>query len=335
MTNINSITASTATERIQAVLDGKEISHPLVSLWKHFPLEDRNQEAFVTRTEVFQEDLDLDFIKLSYNGLYGVEDWGTVIEWPTNPQDVGVVKDYPIKTIKDWNNLESLPLDNGALKRELEYTKDIVAKYKGKVPIIATIFSPLTIAWKLCGVDLLKHLEANKDDLHRGLSIITNTTCNFIQELITIGVDGFFFASQLADFEKTTWENYERFGKRYDLILLEEIKKHTWFNILHIHGLKPMFDELKDYPVQAINWHDRTSNVSLKDARSLTDKILIGGIDEHNVLPNATEEELKEHLKDALSQVGDNRFIFGPGCVIPLSIPDDKLQLVKSIISNL
>lgn len=335
MTQSNTITTSTATERLQAVLNGENIDQPLISLWKHFPLEDRTHDAFVERTTKFQEELDLDFIKLSYNGLYGVEDWGTAIKWPTDPQDVGRITDFPIKSVKDWNNLNTLLLESGALKRELDYTKEIVDKYKGRVPIIATIFSPLTIAWKLCGVELLEHLKVNSDDLHRGLAIITNTTNNFAKELIKIGVDGFFFASQVADFDKTTWESYECFGKRYDLIILDEIKKNTWFNILHIHGLSPMFNELKDYPVQAINWHDRTSNVTLKDARALTDKILIGGIEENEVLANGTAEELIAHFQDALAQVGDNKIVFGPGCVVPLSIPEEKLKLARNLVSKL
>ncbi|MFJ7936700.1 uroporphyrinogen decarboxylase family protein [Sporosarcina sp. NPDC096371] len=335
MTQSNTVTISTATERLQAVLNGENINQSLISLWKHFPLEDRTHDAFVERTISFQEELDLDLIKLSYNGLYGVEDWGTAIKWPTDPQVVGQVTDHPIKTVKDWNNLSTLLVDSGALKRELDYTKAIVAKYKGKVPIIATIFSPLTIAWKLCGVELLEHLKVNSDDLHRGLAIIANTTTNFAKELINIGVDGFFFASQVADYDKTTWKSYECFGKRYDLIILDEIKNDTWFNILHIHGLSPMFDRLKDYPVQAINWHDRTSNISLKDARALTDKILIGGIEENNVLKNGTEEELTAHFQDALAQVGDNKIIFAPGCVIPLSIPEEKLKLARNLIAKL
>ncbi|MFC5602472.1 uroporphyrinogen decarboxylase family protein [Sporosarcina koreensis] len=335
MSESTTFTSLTATERLQAVLRGEKIDNSLISLWKHFPLQDRSHSAFVERTIEFQEQLNLDFIKLSYNGLYGVEDWGTAIEWPTDAFNVAKVVDYPIKSVKDWNTLNTLPLDIGALKRELDYTKEIVAKYQGKVPVIATIFSPLTIAWKLCGVELLEHLKANSDDLHRVLAIITNTTTNFAKELIKIGVDGFFFASQLADFDKTSWERYESFGKRYDLIILNEINNKTWFNILHIHGLSPMFNELKDYPVHAINWHDRTSNISLKDARALTDKILIGGIDENGVLANGTDADLSAHFKDALDQVGDNKIIFGPGCVVPLSIPEEKLILARKIVEKL
>lgn len=96
-----------------------------------------------------------------------------------------------------------------------------------------------------------------------------------------------------------------------------------------------MFKALEDYPVHAINWHDQTSTISLKEARKLTDKILIGGIDEHGILAKGTEEELRAHLKESLQQVDGHKFIFGPGCVIPLSIPEERLELVRSIVQNM
>lgn len=335
MNILQKVQSGTAMERVKSALEGNKLETPLISMWKHFPIDDRYPQHLVERTISFQENNKLDFIKLMYNGLYCVEDWGVHIQWPTDIQQVGKVLKYPIQTSSDWGRLKSLSIHEGAWGRELLVTKEVMKVYKGKVPVIPTVFSPLTVAWKLCGPSLIDHMKYDSDSLHRGLSIITETTIRYVKELIKHGVDGIFFATQLADFDKIDWDLYDTFGKRYDLMILSEVKDSTWFNMLHIHGLKPMFDELKDYPVQAINWHDRKSNVSLKEARSRTDKLLVGGIDEYDTLTFGTEEELESHFKDALAQVGDCKVALGPGCVIPLYIPDERLEFASQLAKKI
>ena len=99
----------------------------------------------------------------------------------------------------------------------------------------------------------------------------------FLEELVKGGIDGVFFATQLACYNRTTKEQYDEFGRKYDLQVLDSIKDKTWFNMIHIHGADQLFfDEIEDYPVQAFNWEDINSNISMEYARAHSDKILCG-----------------------------------------------------------
>lgn len=324
-------------DRIKAMVEGKDVDRPGVAFWKHFPLDDRDVNKMIETTNNFQLQLESDFVKISHNGLYSIEDWGSTIKWPQTNLQVGQVVDFSIKEAKDWEELQVNSATEGALGRELEITKGIVDRFKGDVPVLATIFSPLTTAIKMCGDDVLfDSIETSPEQLHKGLETITETTINHLKELVRVGIDGVFFATQLATFDRMSPELYDEFGKKYDLQVLESIQENTWFNIAHIHGEEPMFEKLEQYPVQAINWHDRLANVSLEEGSKLTDKILIGGIEEKEYLEFANEADLEAHLQDALSQVGAaNRLILGPGCVMNLTTSNERFALTKSLVNKL
>lgn len=322
------------TKRVQQVLQGIPITPPLRALWKHFPIVDRIPRRFIDRTIGFQERFQWDFVKLSFNGLYSIEDWCPGIRWPGNELEVGAVEDFRVKEPKDWLKLEPLHPNQGALGREGYVTEAVVRRYQGTVPIIATIFSPLTTAIKMCGDPIVQHMKEFPKELHRGLEVITKSTIDFVLELVKVGVDGFFFATQLADSERLSSSSYQEFGIPYDQPVLEAAAKNTWFNVLHLHGLKPMFDILSRYPVQAVNYHDRRCGLPLKKARGWTDAVLIGGLDEFGPIQEGNEEAVKRELQEAVEQLPDGKLILGPGCVVPLGVPEDRFAWVSAFLPH-
>ena len=296
-----------------------------ISMWKHFPDTDRKADKFFKRTVDFQLAGGWDFLKISYHGLYTVEDWPVEIKFPVDETTVGEVSRFAIQTSDDWNGIKPNPVDQGAYARELAITRRFVERFRGEVPVIPTVFSPLTTAIKMCGEPIFTHIKETPQTVHRALTVITETTRNFVDQLVKIGVDGIFFATQLGTWDRMDWNGYQEFGRQYDLEVLQRASA-LWFNILHIHGAQPMFEELSTYPVVALNWHDRTTELPIREARKRTDKILIGGVDEHHTLLTGTEEEVQAELHEAVAQDPDKRIILAPGCVVPLTVPEERLQ---------
>ncbi len=315
---------SNAMDRLKKLASGETVEPAGISMWKHFPYTDRKADEFFNRTVDFQLRGGWDFLKISYHGLYSVEDWSVEIDWPRDETTVGVVSRFAIESPQAWTKLEVNPVTQGALDRELQITRRFVQRFRGEVPVIATVFSPLTTAIKMCGDPIFSHMTEEPQALHRGLEVISETTRQFVDELVRIGVDGIFFATQLGTWDRMDWEGYQEFGKPYDLDVLQRASG-LWFNIFHVHGAKPMFAELCTYPVTALNWHDRSTDVSIRTARSLTDKVLIGGVDEHHTLLTGSDDDVRAELADAVAQDPDRRVILGPGCVVPLSVPEERL----------
>jgi uroporphyrinogen decarboxylase len=109
------------------------------------------------------------------------------------------------------------------------------------------------------------------------------------------------------------------------------------FIFLHIHGLDIYFDELMNYPVQVLNWHDRRTAPSLKEAREIlraagNRKAIAGGIDEWNVLAEKSREAVIAQARDAITQAGERGFILAAGCVTLVDTPEENIRAVVDAV---
>jgi len=213
---------------------------------------------------------------------------------------------------------------------------------KGSTPYVQTVFSPLSIAGRLAGgvfdtadeaAAIKRFIEENPDELHHGLSIITQTLADYSRESIRAGADGIFYTTTAyGTLDVFTEEECKTFGAPYDLAVLEVANQEgATLNILHICRENIIFDFFSDYPVQIINY-DSTSprNPSLKEAMTRTEKALWGGMDQRVTLPKGPIEAIKDQVRDALEQTGGKRFILGPGCTnVYLTAPDEHLMAMK------
>lgn len=183
------------------------------------------------------------------NGMYSVEDFGAVADY-SEIAGGGVAKivSTPVHRPKDWLDLEPVSVNAGALAREQEYLRLLLDKTRGTVPVIFTVFSPLTTAYKLCP-DLMRHVaEGFGEEVKAGLRAITESTCALVQRVIEMGADGIFFATQLSSYAAGEENFYREYGMPYDLAVLSA--SSGWCNVLHAHGKDIMFPLLRKYPVQ-------------------------------------------------------------------------------------
>ncbi len=270
-------------------------------------------------------------------GLYGVEDYGAEVKYFTKLDHPAVLHRPGITTYQDWNRLQPLSGTYGTYGKQVElanYARDFS---KNQFPIVQTIFTPLTNALKLSGDRLLLDIKEHPEAVKYALSVLAETTINFIKENINAGVDGFFFATQTATSNLFTREEYLEFGEPFDKVVLDAFKDKTWFNIAHIHGDHTYFDIVSKYPVQALNWHDRSVSPSLSEARKLTNKTLIGGlhelpyrnkdtgeIEQPSILKSGNPKQILTHVQEAIREVDAKGIIIGPGCVASQSIPEKK-----------
>ena len=67
-------------KRIESLLEGKKLETPAINLWKHFPPYDENPQDLVRKTVQFQERFNWDFVKVTFQGLFSIQDWGSKIK---------------------------------------------------------------------------------------------------------------------------------------------------------------------------------------------------------------------------------------------------------------
>ncbi len=303
--------------------------------WWHFPNEDRSPRRLAELMIARQKELDLDIIKFMPYGLYSVVDWGVRLKIFEGFLDPPVQADYPIKDPGDWTTLKPIPGDSGEYAVVLEGQRILISELKERVPVVQTVFSPLTSALKLAGEQtLLAHIDEHPESVHAGLAVITETTRQFAAKALSEGADGLFCATQMSNRGRLKPEQHDEFVRQYDIVVLGEVEGKSWFNILHLHGADVMFEPFLDYPVQAVNWHDRDDVPPLSAVKKMTDKCLMGGIGHLGVLLKGEPDDVAAQVKDAVRQMEGRRLILAPGCGAETRTPEANVSRLKPTIAS-
>jgi uroporphyrinogen decarboxylase len=314
-------------KRIEAAMRGGWADRPPIALWRHFPQDDQSADRLVAHTLRWQRRWNFDLVKFMPSGTYGVEDWGAVSAYQGSVNGAREVVTPGIRRVEDWAALPALDTRRGVYGVQNDALAIVTHELGGRVPVLQTVFSPLTTARKLAGERLFADLRRAPEMVEQGLATITEVTIRFAREAIARGAHGIFFATQLASHRLLTHDEYARFGRPFDLRVLEAVGDTARLNMLHVHGMDVMFDAVAHYPAGMINWHDRLTEPGLRDAASGFRGLLVGGLDENDTLlgpPQAIERQVHE----ALEQVPDGRLLLAPGCVMRIDTPDESINAV-------
>ena len=324
----------TKKERIKAALVGKPVDRVPIGFWRHWPGDDQKADSLARVTLEYQQRYDLDFIKIPVTSTYCVEDYGAKHEYRGNFIGDREFLGHVVKKIDDWNKIEPLDITRGKYGQHLQVLRMVLEKREANTPVVFTIFNPLAMASYLAGDEtLLVHLRQYPDKVEQALKALTETCANFVKAVINEGADGIFLSTRWASYELMSEEEYLRFGKPGDLSVLTA-SPGGWFNILHLHGQYPMFNLLADYPVQAINWHDRTSWPGLTEAKKLFRGALMGGVEQYKTLNFGSPVDVESQVHDAIKLTNGRRLIITAGCTYPLSVPHSNLIAMRKAMDN-
>lgn len=321
-------------ERIRATVKGEDTDRTPVALWRHFPLDDENPEKLAEVTLDFQEQYDWDLVKFTPTGTYGIVDWGTETTWYPNEMGTRTVTKFGVTSSGGWERLENLDVNRGTLANQNLAVGISARALKGKVPLLQTIFSPLTTARKLAGNRIFEDLRKTPDLFKHGLETITEVTLRFALEALKAGADGIFFATQLASHRVMNEQEYLEFGEVYDRRILKAIRPQAQIVILHIHGEDIFFNLANRYPVDFVNWHDRITAPNLAEARAQTNVALAGGVNEWQTLQKGTISAIEAELRQAIQATGSHKYMLAPGCVIPVNTPQEHIIAVRNIVEK-
>src|SRR5437899_5901582 len=168
----------TKRERVAAALARRPVDHPPAAFWRHAPDVDQTAAGLAGAMLAFHARYDLDVIKVMSSGVYCVEDWGCRVAYLGAAAGSKQCVEHAVKTRADWRRITPLDPGAGALGRELERVRRIVAGRPDDAPILHTLFAPLTIAHKLAGNLLLEDLRQAPDAVLPALEAITATARN-------------------------------------------------------------------------------------------------------------------------------------------------------------
>jgi uroporphyrinogen decarboxylase len=320
-------------ERVRAALAGQEVDRVPIAFWGHFAADPRTAEEIARETVKFQRRFDWDFVKLMPSGMYFCQALGCEITPAAGPGGVNALATSLIAGPGDWARLPRLDPTSGWLAEHVESTRRVRAELGPDVPIIQTLFSPITIAHKLSLNDSFgAYVRRHRDELHAGLERIAASSIDFARATLDAGADGFFYATQEATLDELTEPEFAELGQRYDREVLDATGDRAWFNLLHVCRESIMADMVADYPVAAINWDSHANFPSLAQAPSIWRQALVGGLDRHGAILSGTPAEVEAATRAAVESVGGRHLIVSAGCALPLARPDANLDAARRAV---
>jgi uroporphyrinogen decarboxylase len=324
--------AMTRHERVRAAFHGQPVDRVPVSFWQHFPAYDADPSSLAEATVQYQRRFDLDFVKLMPTGMYSVMDYGVTVVPSGDASGTTLYADGPVKGREDWGRLPAVSPRQGVLGDQVEVVRSVRRALGPAVPLLQTIFSPLTMVAKLTGASIQAVLREHDAALLPALDRLAEDVIAFGHACLGAGSDGFFFATQLATQTALPTGDYERFGVPYDLKVLNALRDRSWGIILHLHGDEPLFALADRYPIDAVNWHARETSPSLPEALGRTTRALAGGIAREGAVLTGTPEDVAAEVRDAIAATDGRRLIVAPGCVIPTTAPEANLEALRRAV---
>jgi uroporphyrinogen decarboxylase len=309
-------------ERVQAALVGEHVDRVPFCFWHHFKPEGSGARMAELTMEFFRKKFDLDIVKIMPDLPYPAPD-------------------HNITLANQWSDLQDLGLDTPVFEQQLICIRTLRAQLGKDFPLILTIFSPLTQTFRFVGkMQAIEHARENPLAFEQGLAIVAANLRLLASTAIESGASGIFFSSMGATNIDFTPLEYTRFGRPYDLQVLEGTKA-GWLNIIHVHADPAQeddeiyFENFIDYPVQVMSWSDRLTGPSLSEALTLTDKCLMGGLAERGPLTHGGETEIENEIMAAVTQTKSRRLILANGCSVPDDTPEEWLHVARKLVDQL
>lgn len=307
------------TERVMAAVRGEPLDRLPVCFWHHFQPEGSGRNLADASLAFFDETFDLDICKLMPD-----------LPYPFPHQS--------IQQPNDWRLIEPIDQDRSRFfTQRVEAVSALRDQLGFDTPIVVTLFSPLAEALYFAAdrERFFAHAQEAAPVVHEALNTIAENLRAHVRDVIAAGADGIFFSIQGATRAIMSEEMYREFGRPYDLIALQGAL-NGWLNVLHIHGEKDlMFNLALDYPVQVLSWSDRLAGPSLREARAVTSKCLMGGWHEFGALSNGPADAIRAEAVDAVAQTGGRKFILANGCSVPDDTDERWLHAAREIVDDL
>lgn len=310
----------TSRERVLAAARGEVLDRPAFAVWRHFYDAERPGRAseLAGALAAWVREHELDLLKHNPRAQYHAEPWGTRYRYPGGDEKP-VLERYAVTSSGDWARIDARPPTEPAFVELFEGLR-LVRGALPDVPVLMTVFTPLSILERLAGRDrVLADLRERPSEIHGALDAVTETFARLAAELVAAGADGIFLATTAwAQRDVLNDAEYARYGRPFDLRILEAVADAP-FNVLHVCGANARVFELADYPVAGVSWN---AHASLNPGvyaflQRVTDRVAIGGY---------SDEALTEDGLSLLNAEGNavpapllGRWIGAGGCTIPVT----------------
>ncbi len=303
-------------QRVSAALKGEPVDRIPASFSLHFPAYASSGKKAIEAHRKFFHETDVDIYKVMNENLYS--------------------QDITIEKAEDWKHVKPITGSETYVQDQLDIIKAISDEFGSEGYVYATIHGLFASAFHATKDDdanlahhdkVTAHLAERPDIVGPALKRIAEGLAHFVTLCIEAGAEGIYYAALGAESYRYSREDFSRYIKPNDIIVLEAAGRAPAGTILHMCKDQLNIDLYKDYPGDIVNWATHEQNISLDEGRALFQRPILGGFDDRaGVLVDGSKEEIEEEVRRLVKAYGPTNYMLGADCTLPTEIPYERIR---------
>jgi uroporphyrinogen decarboxylase len=321
---------------VEAALALRVADRPPVGAWGHTYREEWSPADLAAATIERARRFGWDFVKFQPRASCFAEAFGSVYQPSGHRLKGPVMVSEGVPDLESWSKLS---LVNAKALDDQVDSIGIVARELGRdVPVIQTVFSPLTVAGYLVGKSksrVMRELRKHPDVVGVALNRIADVLVDFSARSVGVGAAGIFYAiSGYASKDAMPEAVYRELVLPTDLLVLNRLPKEAWFNVLHLCGSNLRFELSRDLPAQVVSWsiHNQ-GNPALAEGRKISGRAVMGGLGQRATLLYGPPPNVEAEARRAVGETGGLGLLLAPGCSVPPRARDANLAAMATGIA--
>ena len=293
---------------------------PPVGAWGHTYREEWSPEALAAITVERARNFGWDFVKFQPRASCFAEAFGSIYHPSGHSLRAPILIKPAVPDLESWPSVQLVT--SKALDDQVESIGMVARELGSDVPVIQTVFSPITVGGYLVGKSqsrIVREMRKHPEVVGPALDRIGEALVDFSRRSIAAGAAGIFYAvSGYAGRNVMTEAAYRDLVLPYDLAVLDVLPRGAWFNVLHLCGSNLNFALARDLPSHAVSWsiHNQ-GNPSLAEGREIAGRAVMGGLSQRSTLVYGPPAKIKAEANRAVNETGGRGLILAPGCSVP------------------
>lgn len=246
-----------------------------------------------------------------------------------------------IKKPDDWNIIKNISLSDDFMVKQLKTVDEILKNCEDNAYVVATLHG--TVASGIHPIEdlygyepvrelFIEHLREKPQPLYEAFKRISEGMCLLAQKLVSMGVDGIYYAALGGENYYFTDEEFEKFIAPLDKIILKATKEAGGHTFLHMCKDKLNLNRYETYGdfADVVNWGVYDDNISLDEGRDIfKNSTIMGGLQNRaGVLVDGSDQELTDEVKRVIAHEGKKNFILGADCTLATETKYSRIRLI-------
>src|SRR5256885_6930255 len=303
--------------RVEAAMALRVADRPPVGAWGHTYKEEWSPEQLAAATIERARRFGWDFVKFQPRATCFAEAFGSVYRPSGHRLKGPILEEVGVPDLASWSRLAVV--NPKALDDQVESLRTVARELGPDVPVIQTVFSPLTVAGYLVGKSksrVMRELRQNTEIVAPALERIADALVDFSRRSVEAGAAGIFYAiSGYASKDAMPEAVYRELVLPHDLSVLNRLPSEAWFNVLHLCGSNLRFELSRDLPAQVVSWSiPNQGNPGLAEGRKISGRAGMGGLGQRATLLYGPPPEVEAEARPAGGEAGGPGVVVAPRC---------------------